>query len=250
METSYRLGVHVPGSHSANRQEELGADIVQITLGSPRKWRDARIPDGDLASPFYVHAPYLINLSSANPHVLKNSIECLREQSEMAAKLGAEGLVIHGGSWKKSHMDMAIIQWKNALKDPFPLPILIENAASGSHSLTRYAQHFQELWRDLGAATRDDIGWCLDTCHLWVSSEYPDGELEHMLSAMGSPTLVHANGAAAKAGSKLDRHSPWWSSIVPATTIGAWIKWAGCSDVIAETKDPEIDLRDMRRLLK
>lgn len=246
---TYRLGAHIPSRNSAARQRELGADIAQITLGSPRKWEDAKVPIGDVASPIYVHAPYLVNLSAARPILLERSIKCLVSQADMAAELGALGLVVHGGSWKKSEMNLALIQWANALSREWPLPILIEISASGEHSLTRYPHYFSALWKEIGGADREDIGWCMDTAHLWAASEEPDMQLTGFLEELGPPSLVHANGSAALLGSRMDRHSPWKDSTVKTGKLVNWIIRSECQDIIAETKDPEADLPLMREML-
>lgn len=246
---SLRIGCHVPSKNSAAHQQKLGADIVQIHIGSPRKWEHATAPIGDVASPVYVHAPYLVNLSAGDPNLLRRSTECLAHQADLAAEIGAEGLVVHGGSWKKSDMNMALIQWTNVFSREWPLPILIENSASGSHSLTRYAENFIELWNDLGAADREDIGWCLDTCHLWCASKGPSLQLNYLLCSLGTPDLVHANGTKSEIGSRIDKHSPWASSVLPVNWIMDWVEVSGCTNIIAETRDPESDMKMMRTLL-
>ena len=240
----------MPSKNSAAHQQKLGADIVQIHIGSPRKWEHASAPTGDVASPVYVHAPYLVNLSAGDPDLLRKSTETLVHQAKLAAEIGAEGLVVHGGSWKGSEMNMALIQWANVFSREWPVPILIENSASGRHSLTRYAKYFIELWREIGAADRDDIGWCLDTCHLWCASEEPGMELGMLLRHLGDPSLVHANGTKSSKGSRIDRHSPLHSSLLPPEVIAGWIESTGCKDIVAETKDPDSDLIDLQDLLE
>lgn len=246
---SLRIGCHVPSKNSAAHQQKLGADIVQIHIGSPRKWEHATAPTGDVASPVYVHAPYLVNLSAGDPDLLRKSTECLVHQADLAAEIGAEGLVVHGGSWKKSEMNLALIQWANVFSREWPVPILIENSASGDHSLTRYAKWFKELWKQIGAADRDDVGWCLDTCHLWVASPEPGMELGMLLRYLGNPSLIHANGTKSAKGSRIDRHSPWNDSVLDPGIIAGWIDAAECPNIIAETKDPESDLDMIREYL-
>lgn len=225
----------------------LGADIVQIHLGTPRQWKDTKEPSGDLFTPFYVHAPYLINISSAE-HIFKSE-KLLLEQSHMAAQLGAEGLVIHGGSWKRSDIESALDRWCDVFNDVFPVPILIENSASGRHSLTRFAEDFHKLWEAVGGQDRDDVGWCLDLAHLWAASDHPVTELRDMLDHLGPPALIHANGSGALMGSKMDRHSPWAASISPQSWMVACIELSRCEDLIVESKDPESDILNIRDAL-
>lgn len=242
----------MPAKNSADSQRELGADIVQILLGSPRKWNNEQVPEGTIASPFYVHSPYLINLSTWKPDLLEKSIRTLYSQAKMSSELGAEGLVLHGGSWKKGDRLDALMQWRDALLHDGhyqPLPILIENAASGDHSLTRYATDFIELWRLVDGPTRNDIGWCLDTAHLWAASDRPETELSVMLEFMGSPDLIHANGSSAEPASKMDRHHPWARSRLAPDRIVKWIEMSGCKNVIVESSDPKSDIELMKEML-
>lgn len=242
-----RIGAHVPMHHSRRSQEEIGADVVQICLGSPQKWNQTKPPRGAAASPIYVHAPYLINLSTFRPGVLERSYHTLQAQTVEAAKLNAEGLVIHGGSWKHGNKKKALHQWKMTLQKDYPTKILVENAPSGSHSMTRFVDDLYEMWEHVDSP---HIGFCLDTCHLWVGGGADDPSVvDDILNVVGEIQLVHANGSSAEMGSRLDRHSRLSESVIPLDWIVEVVKLASPMDIIAETTHPAEDIQILKESL-
>lgn len=243
-----RIGAHFPMHHSKLSQERFGADVAQILLGSPQRWGQTKLPKGEVAAPLYVHAPYLINLSSHNKEVLLKSRQTLWQQTLCASELGALGVVIHGGSWKKHHSKgRALKQWEMSFNRPFHVKVLIENSANGRHSMTRYLKDLEELWTVLP----DTVGFCLDTCHLWASGEWKDDYkvIEEILHIVGKIDLVHANGSKVERGSGQDRHSPLATSTAPKEWVAEIVLASGVEDVIAETTDPAVDIAILRELL-
>lgn len=243
------IGAHVPMHNSKKSARNIGADVVQIHLGSPRKWGQTAPPKGEVADRLYVHAPYLINLSTADASVLTKSIWELYSQMELAKELGAEGLVVHGGSYKKSDLHSAIEQWRRALDAaPNDLPIFVENAASGKSSPTRDLDELAVFWCALG----DRLSMCLDTAHLWASLPDPENAwmwVSALKATVGSIPLVHCNGSAAASGSGRDVHSPLATSLAPVDWVVECTSLAQPVDVIAESSDPEADVLALRNLL-
>lgn len=251
------IGVHVPMHNSKTSQEKLGADVVQIVLGSPQQWGQTKLPKGEVASPIYVHAPYLINLSTHSPEVLQKSRNTLWQQSLTANEIGALGVVVHGGSWKKiSSKTKAMKQWERTFGKWFHTKILIENSATGQHSMTRYLEDLEELWEAISAEKKiGHIGFCLDTCHLWSGGMgYAEGRgkatdtVEAILSVVGKIDLVHANGSGTEYGSGKDVHSPLAKSVAPIEWITEVIEACQPDAIIAETTDPVDDLRILRKV--
>ena len=85
-----------------------GADLVQIFLGDPQGWKDPAIAyaggaaalraaaeDADLD--LYVHAPYRLNVATANNRIRIPSRQLLAKHAAAAAEIGAKGLIVHGG---------------------------------------------------------------------------------------------------------------------------------------------------------
>lgn len=245
------IGCHVPMHHSKRSADKFDADVVQLHLGSPQQWGRTTVPEGEIADRLYVHAPYLINLSSVHKLPLQKSQATLIEQGKVGKQIGALGLVIHGGSWKKGEQRKALVQWAKALssyKSEFPR-VLVENSANGKHSLTRNLHDLHLLWKHIGDA---NVGYCLDTAHLWANVATPeDAEfyIKHVQGIVGRIQLVHANGSSALINSGVDRHSPLSLSVAPAGWVAWCVELANPKDVVAETTLPKQDIAQLRDLL-
>jgi len=200
----------------------------------------------------YVHAPYLINFSGSK-RVFDLSCQEMWEQGKLAEKYDVQGIVVHGGSYKEhKDRDQALEQWGLALthydKLDYP-PILIENAASGKYSLTRYTQDIRELWEWV---QETEAGFCLDTAHLWAAIGAPEQAelyIEEVREIVGEIQLVHANGSGVACGAGVDRHSPLDVSDASPDWVAWCVKLAQPRAVITETTAPAADVALLRRLL-
>ena len=92
-----------------HRAVEDGCRAAQIFTGSPGRWEAPPIEPGTAqgfqtaleqsgVQSVLVHARYLINPASPDPHLWIRSMMALREEYERAGILGVDGLVIHPGS--------------------------------------------------------------------------------------------------------------------------------------------------------
>ena len=65
--------------------------------------------------PMYVHAPYLINVASANNRVRIPSRKILQETCDAAAEIGATAVIVHGGHADDNDMEAGFERWVKAL---------------------------------------------------------------------------------------------------------------------------------------
>ena len=91
------IGSHVPPDDPLGSAAAEGADCVQIFLGNPQSWKAPK-PRDDAAElkkskvPVYVHAPYLINVASANisrrrfEEALTGEFQISRARTALASK--------------------------------------------------------------------------------------------------------------------------------------------------------------------
>jgi deoxyribonuclease-4 len=236
-----RIGIHTSTAGSLERSavkaHELGANTFQIFTSSPRMWR-AKPPDPtqvqllkrererhDL-TPLVVHDSYLINLASADPVIRKRSIEAFTGEIERALIIGAEYLVTHPGNYKDSTLEQGLfnvaeglaMSWRavdSALQPGAKLMILLENTAGARNQLGADFSELATLRSLAGPYLEIPIGYCLDTCHCYVSGR-------DISTAIGLATFVresddslgldhvpviHANDAKTALGSHLDRHA-------------------------------------------
>src|ERR1700689_2057015 len=101
-----RIGAHLNDDDPLAAARAIGADAVQFFLGDPQGWKAPTFPGdpAELKAAFaesgvdaYVHAYYTINVASPNNRIRIPSRKLLDQQLKAAAKIGAKGLIVHGG---------------------------------------------------------------------------------------------------------------------------------------------------------
>src|ERR1700754_3405617 len=166
-----RLGVVLIGSH-VHQEDPLaaaeadGADVVQFFLGNQQSWKKPK-PRDDAAvlkaagMPLYVHAPYLINVASANNRVRIPSRKILQDTCDAAAEINATAVIVHGGHADDSDMEAGFERWVKALDYlESDVQVYLENTAGGDHAMAR---HFDVIGRLGDGIGEKGIGVCLDT---------------------------------------------------------------------------------------
>src|ERR1051326_5371880 len=144
-----RIGAHDREGDPLTVASATGSEVIQFFLGDPQGWGAPTFPGGDAAKlrtalseaglEVFIHAPYGINVASANNRIRIPSRKLLSQQLAAAAAVGAKGL--------------------------------IETPAGGAHARTRALPALARRWDAIGALSADDgtgaglIGFCLDTCH-------------------------------------------------------------------------------------
>ena len=207
------------------RARALGCECLQIFYGSPRQWRLVSYPFGDLAEfrrrraeagldPLVAHAPYLVNLGSADPRLRQRSIAALAHALQGMDALQGLGVITHVGSamgrpWPEARARV-VQAIRSALRESARARILLEGSAGGSLGGT-----FEEL-REILDETGEDrrLGICLDSAHLFAAGwdlRTPAGVsamVEACDRSVGLRRLraLHLNDSKAPLGSHLDRH--------------------------------------------
>lgn len=206
------LGSHVERADVIAGARARNADVVQVNLSAPQTWRspvergdEPGLRDSGLL--IYVHAPYLVNPSSINPEVRRRARQCLIEQSAAAARVGAKGLVVHGGHPTGSGtVEDGIEGWLEVLDGWTPQTrLLIENTAGGSAAVARHVEPLGRLFTTLRAAGHD-VGFCLDTCHAWAGGMPYDDLVARVVDVVGRVDLTHVNNSKDPYNSSRDRH--------------------------------------------
>ncbi|GAA3213348.1 deoxyribonuclease IV [Actinocorallia longicatena] len=212
-----RIGAHVRDLDPLEAAAEVKADVVQFFLGDPQSYKAPVIPDGlgDLVGAsdvdVFVHAPYRINVATANNRIRIPSRKLLQQHLEAAASIGAKGLIVHGG-----HLDGAadpqigFDNWRKVFERlECPIPVLIENTAGGDNAMARRFDRIARLWETLdGVANMDEnVGFCLDTCHAHAGGETLLDAVERIKAITGRIDLVHCNDSRDAFDSGADRHA-------------------------------------------
>jgi deoxyribonuclease-4 len=232
------------GSH-VGREDPLAAAVaedaavVQIFLGDPQSWKKPK-PRDDAARlrespvPIYVHAPYLINVASANNRIRIPSRKILKDTCDAAADIAATAVIVHGGHVDDDDLDAGFQRWRKALDQlESTVPVYLENTAGGENAMARHFDTIARLWDHIGDK---NIGFCLDTCHAWAAGEALIDAVERIQSITGRIDLVHCNDSKDPAGSGRDRHANLGSGEIDVDLLVAVVA-AADAPVICETAD-------------
>ena len=225
-----KLGAHVStagGLHTAfRRAANMEAETIQIFASSPRAWKFRELkPDivvkfregseSTGIAPVFIHGSYLVNIGG-NPDQLDKSVACLVQNMEVAAEIGAEGVVFHAGSHKGKGFEAVIGSATESLKrvldgSPDGPYLIVENSAGmGAH----LGASFEEIGRMIDEVGSDRMKVCLDTEHCFAAgynladADGIDAAMDEFDRHIGLDKLVvvHANDAKVELGSGVDRH--------------------------------------------
>ncbi|MDR1449659.1 MAG: deoxyribonuclease IV [Propionibacteriaceae bacterium] len=214
-------GAHAAGPDPLAEAAALGATAVQIMLGDPRSWTAPAlgVPDGPAAFraaaeaagvAVFVHAAYVVNVASLNNRVRIPSRKLLQQTLDLAGRLGARGVVVHGGHLT-AHDDPAAgrANWRKAVDTlDLAVPLYIENTAGGANAMARTADRIVALRDALADSPHSSrVGWCFDTCHAHAAGFDLATAAADFRAAAGRIDLVHANDSRDLAGSGADRHA-------------------------------------------
>ena len=216
---------------------ELGCETLQIFVGNPRGWaRSEGRPAEDAAFAAaigergvraFIHAPYLVNLGSPTASTYENSVAVVAHNLVRAARIGAEGVVIHTGSFVDPADDAresarryaaamrqvrdGLLPILETLGDDGPW-LLLEPTAGQGRSL---CAGVEDLTAYLDAVDHHPrAGICLDTCHVFAAGaplDEPGGTTATLdrIVEIGGPgrlRLIHANDSKDVRGAFKDRH--------------------------------------------
>ena len=217
--------------------ERLGCETLQLFVGNPRGWalspgRPAddeafRTATAERGIRTFIHSPYLVNLGSPTPSTYDNSVAVVAHNLRRAAEIGAEGVVVHTGSYVEPQGDPAgaaerhaaalgqvregLLPLLETLGDDAPW-LLLEPTAGQGRSLCAGVEDLAAYLDALDHHPR--AGICLDTCHVFAAGaplDEPGGATATLdrLVEIGGPgrlRLVHANDSKDVRGAFKDRH--------------------------------------------
>lgn len=224
------LGLHVSSAGSIlntfERAREVGAEVFQFFLRSPRAWKAKSISQWEIEEfiklkgswgPLMVHAPYLMNLASSHPELRSKSIEVFLEELKICELLKIEYYNFHPGTAKDVSQEEGLRNIIKSLEEIFSsfIPsytcVLFENTAGERGDLGKNTQELKRLiepFKDL------KVGVCIDTCHAFAYGyaintekgfEAFKSEIDRSVS-LDKVKAIHCNDSKVPLGAKKDRH--------------------------------------------
>ncbi|MGN0062935.1 MAG: deoxyribonuclease IV [Nocardioides sp.] len=250
--TQLAIGAHVDQTDPVGEALARGTSIVQMFLGSPQSYKGPvveyaggaealRAAAEEAGVDLVVHAPYIVNVATTNNRVRIPSRKLLQQHMDVAAEIGAKGLVVHGGHVDNKSDDPAVLEkgfdnWRKAVEaTDIKVPLLIENTAGGDHAMARQLDRIARLWDAVSAAEGSEaVGFCLDTCHAWAGGIHLGDAVEQIRAITGRIDLVHANDSRDGFDSGADRHANFGAGQLPPDEFVAVVREAG-APVVCET---------------
>jgi deoxyribonuclease IV len=249
------LGAHVDQADPLAEAAVRRADLAQFFLGDPQGYKAPVVayPGGaealrtsaaEAGIDLYVHAPYLINVATTNNRIRIPSRKLLQQHIDAAASVGARALIVHGGHvTQDDDAQIGFDNWRKTFERiHMAVPVLIENTAGGDNAMARRVDAIARLWDTIG---RDDVGFCLDTCHFHAGGEELLGVVDRAKAATGRIDLVHANDSKDPFDSGRDRHENLGDGRIDPELILAVVTAAGAPVVVETPGGPAGQGRDL-----
>ena len=223
---------------TAENVVEMGANTMQIFSRNPRGSNFKTYTDEEIAKfqkirrdnqfgPLLAHAPYTMNLASAQEKVYEFACTVIREDTARMDALGIENMVFHPGSHTgigiEAGIENIIAGLDQAITGEENIKILLETMTGKGTEIGARFEHLKAI-RD-GVKHPERIGICLDTCHVFAAGydivNDLDGVLEEFDQVLGLELLkaIHLNDSMMPFGSHKDRHATIGSVEIGMNTL-------------------------------
>ena len=212
---------------SVSEASSYGANTFMFYTGAPQNTKRCLIDDsltykayelmkekGIFLEKVICHAPYIVNLAN-NIDLSKYefSINFLKNEVNRLESLGIKYLVLHPGSSVGIEKNEAINNISNGLNKILypncPVTILLETMAGKGTEIGKTLEEIKSIID--GVIFKENIGVCLDTCHLndsGVDLSNFDNYLDEFDRIIGIDKIkcIHINDSKNNIGDHKDRH--------------------------------------------
>jgi len=160
------------------------------------------------------HGSYTMNLCTADLDARIFAADILQDDLRRMASMPGNFYNFHPGSHVGQGVNIGIQQivdaLKTALAPKYPVTVLLETMAGKGSEIGGDFHHLKAILDGVGS---DDLGVCLDTCHVWDAGydivHDLDGVLAEFDRVIGLHRLkaMHLNDSKNACSSKKDRHA-------------------------------------------
>jgi deoxyribonuclease-4 len=246
-----KLGAHISTAGgvelSPERATAIGCEAMQIFSRNQRQWKAKAISDKSSFAfranyrqqklkGVCIHASYLINLAAPEATTWKKSIVTLVDELNRAEQLGIPYVVLHPGAHKGKGIVAGWQRVSEALSRVFEqatapnVMLLLENTAGQGSYLASTLEQLAEALQLL--KSHEQIGVCLDTCHLFVAGYDFRTEADYralqkeIKNTIGHAAVkaIHVNDSAKPFASHVDNHAGIGKGFIGLEPFGFWIK--------------------------
>ena len=223
------LGCHLSASAGnlamVRTAQSIGADTFAFFTRNPRGSKAKKEDPADCAAAMkalaeagfgklVAHGAYTMNLCTADPEARAFASEVLRDDLRRMAALPGQYYNFHPGSHVGQGVEAGVEQiasaLRSALEPGYPVTVLLETMAGKGSEV---GGTFQELKAIIDAVGSDQVGVCLDTCHVYDGGYDIVGDLDGVLAefdrVIGLDRLkaLHLNDSKNPFASHKDRHA-------------------------------------------
>ena len=225
-----RIGCHLSSAKGyvsmARQAEKIHANTFQFFTRNPRGGNAKDIDPSDVKafldiaetndlSPILAHAPYTLNVCSADPAIRDFARRTMKDDLTRMEYTPGNLYNFHPGSHVKQGTDTGILlisQMLNEILQPEQTTTVLLETMSGKGS--EVGKSFEELRRIIDLTEQEKLlGICLDTCHVWDAGYDIVNRLDEVLTEfdtiIGLKRLkaIHLNDSQNPMGSHKDRHA-------------------------------------------
>lgn len=222
------VGCHLSASggnlNMVKTAENIGANTFAFFTRNPRGSKAKAEDPADCAAAvaalhekgfgkLVAHGSYTMNLCTADPEARAFAADILCDDLRRMAALPGNYYNFHPGSHVGQGMDVGISQIADALKKAmasgYPVTVLLETMAGKGSEV---GGRFEELKAIIDAVGSDQIGVCLDSCHVWDGGYDIVNDLDGVLQefdrivGLGRLKALHLNDSKNAKDSHKDRH--------------------------------------------
>lgn len=227
---TFFIGTHLSSAKGMLRMGQdalaIGANTLQCFIRNPRGFSAKAFDQDDFAAlhallvehafgKVVIHAPYILNPCSPDPHVREIAAEIFAEDLRRLQSLPGNLYVFHPGSHVGQDMNTAvalIAELLNRVLTPdLSTTVLLETMSGRGTEVGKRFEELRAILEQLNPAV--DVGVCLDSCHLYAAGydivNDLDGVLQVFDEVIGLQRLraIHLNDSLAPFASHKDRHA-------------------------------------------
>ncbi len=215
--------------NAIERGQRATCDTIQMFNKSNSQWRAKKLETKELDKFFAAieatgvtvstsHTSYLINIASPKPDLEEKSWEALKLEMERCNLLKIPNLVMHPGSHTGDGEEKGLTRIAENLNRLFDALTdnrccLLLECTAGQGSNLGYT--FEQIgWLIDRVEAKEQIGCCLDTCHVFAAG-YPLSDPKEYKATMKQfddsigidyLKIIHMNDSKKEFGSRRDRH--------------------------------------------
>ena len=202
----------------------IGANTFAFFTRNPRGSKAKKEDPADAAKavamlqehafgPLVAHGAYTMNLCTADPEARTFAAEVLEDDLRRMAALPGNFYNFHPGSHvgqgTEAGIEYIAAALKSALRHDYPVKVLLETMAGKGSEV---GGRFEELKAIIDAVGSDNVGVCLDTCHVYDGGYDIVGDLNGVLAefdrivGLDKLCALHLNDSKNPFFSHKDRH--------------------------------------------